>query len=645
MYEDSRSKISQLEKILDAKEDLVTKRVKRHTLLDKENIVNQVWDDSEFETKEVGAEMFRPQKKGSSFPMKILIYSVIFFVLALGIMLYKFMGGGNIVSSNNIEINVKAPVSITGGEVFSFELEIKNNNNTALTASDLTITFPLGAKEVSDSGLPAKTAQIFLGNILPNQTIKRNMSVVLFGEENVKKEIGIGLEYKIAGSNSLFNKTKNVSVLISSSPVNIIVTGPKEINTNQNVEFSVEITSNSPSMIKGLLLKADYPFGFVFSDSNPKTFSKNNLWLIGDLEPGAKRTIKFSGVLGGQEGEERGFNFSTGSQAKNDNLSIDVPFSTAFSSVTIRRPFVSADVLFNGQDVSEYVSNAGEKIETQINWQNNLPYEVSDVSVEVTINGNILDKSSVKASDGFYQSVNNTLVFNKTTNPILARLESGKAGTSKFAFNSFGAGSVTGLGINNPVITMNISVKGHRVDYLPGQEDVFFTDTRKIKIASAPQLFAKALYYVGNIENIGPLPPKVDQATTYTINWTITNPLNNLSNVQVSATLPPHVSWVGVISPATEKIDYKADTSLLVWNAGNISAGAGSVSPAKEVSFQVSLLPSVEQIGQVASLIGEASLSAKDNFTLTTISGSSPALNTTLSNDPYYKIETDKVVK
>jgi hypothetical protein len=399
-------------------------------------------------------------------------------------------------------------------------------------------------------------------------------------------------------------------------------------------------------VIKGLLLKADYPFGFSFSNSDPKTYSKNNLWLIGDLEPGAKRTIKFSGVLNGQEGEERGFNFNIGSQSKSDSLAIDVPFSTSFSSVTIRRPFVSADVTINGDNSAEYVSSAGSKIETLINWQNNLPYAVSDVSIIVAVSGNAIDKSSIMVDSGYYKSSDNSITFNKTTNPTFANLEPGESGTSKFTLSSFSAGSVTGSGLTNPTIVMNIMVTGKRVDYAAGQaSDVLFSDSRKIKITGNPQLLSKALYSVGPFKNSGPIPPKAEQETTYTITWTVTNPLNNLSNAQVSAVLPIYVKWLNVVSPDSEKIDYNAETGLVTWNIGNIPSGAGIISSAKEVSFQVSFLPSVGQIGTSPILTEEATLSAKDNFTLTPVSDSFSAVNIGLANDPYFQSNTETVIQ
>lgn len=649
MYEDPKSKISQLEKVLNARENRIPIKAKRHELHNRETGVSQNWDNSEFD---VGGEVSQPDrssdfepaemKKGATFPIKILIGSVVFFVIALGVVFYEFLGGNNIVSGNNIVVTVKAPISVASGETWPFEIDIKNNNSITLSGVDMGVAYPSGATEISNTSLPAKRVQSFLGDILPGQNVKKNLSVILFGTENEKKEINITLEYKVAGSNSLFNKTKTVTVLVSSAPVSIVVTNPIQVNTNQEVNFSVDVTSNSLSVIKNLLLKVDYPFGFTFVGSSPKTFSGNNLWLIGDLNPGVKRTITFSGTLSGQEGEERGFNFSTGSQSPADSSVIGATFATSFSSVTINRPFVSADVTLNGDNSPTFISLAGSKIEAVVNWQNNLPNEVSDVSIVVKLSGNSIDKSSVQADGGFYQSVNNTITFNKTTDDTFASLTPGQVGTSKFTFSSFGANSITGSGLSNPIINLDVSVSGQQVG---NQTNVLFSDSRKIKISANPRLLAKVLHYVGPFQNSGPVPPKSEQETTYTVTWTVTNPINNLSSAQVKATLPPYVKWLGAVSPDSEKMNYDAGTGVITWNVGNVTAGAGTVSAAHEVSFQISFLPSVDQIGTAPDLVGEAILSAKDNFTLTAVSASFPAVNTRLNNDPYFRADAETVVE
>jgi hypothetical protein len=263
----------------------------------------------------------------------------------------------------------------------------------------------------------------------------------------------------------------------------------------------------------------------------------------------------------------------------------------------------------------------------------------------VKLSGNTLDKSSIKVTDGLYKSIDNTIVFNKATDSGLGVIEPGGEGTSKFSFNSFGIKTVTGSALVNPIIGLSIAVSGKRVDYASGQDNILFSDSRKVKITADPQLSAKALYFVGPFKNTGPIPPQEEKDTTYTVTWTVTNPLNNLTGGMVTAILPPYIKWLGTISPSSEKVDYDAGTGKVVWTVGNISSGAGTVASAREVSFQISLMPSVDQIGMALGLLSESMLSAKDSFTLTNVSDSFSGLSTRLSNDPYFKNDYETVIQ
>lgn len=664
MYDDPKSKINQLEKVLDARGDKLLKKTKRHELHDHESSIPEDWDDSDLEEKKapsvrgVGLEVDSNPgfsganisdvintRKTMSVPIKILLGSIIFFLIAVVVVLFRFLFGGNIVSGDNIEVTVKAPVSIAGGELLAFEIELKNNNSITLQGVDLGITFPVGTMAPDNLSKTLKRSQIFIGDIQAGQSVKKNIKIVLFGSENEKKNIDLALEYKVKGSNSLFNKTKTFAVLMTSAPVSLVVSGPSEINANQGVSYSLDIVSNSNSVVKNVLLKADYPFGFIFNNSSPATFSKNNLWLIGDLAPGEKRTIKFSGIVSGQEGEERGFNFSLGSQSGTDSTAIDTVFTTSFASVTIRRPFVSADIFFNGQDTKEYITGAGDKIEALIKWQNNLSYQVSDVSITLKISGNAIDKSGVQADGGFYRSVDNTIIFDKATDKVFASLEPGQSGESKFSLKTFGSNSVTGSALSNPTVNVLIQVQGKTVETNGSIKNVIFTDARSIKVSSNPRLFAKSLYYVGPFKNTGSIPPKSEKETTYTVTWTVTNPLNNLSNARVTTVLPPYMKWLDTVSPNSEKMSYDPNTREISWSIGNVMAGAGTVASAREVSFQLSLLPSVSQIGSAPNLTSEATLSARDAFTGATVTSVFQAITTRLGNDPYFNVDAENVVR
>ena len=150
---------------------------------------------------------------------------------------------------------------------------------------------------------------------------------------------------------------------------------------------------------------------------------------------------------------------------------------------------------------------------------------------------------------------------------------------------------------------------------------------------------------VGPFANTGHIPPQAEKPTTYTIVWTIDNTANIVNSTQVTAKLPPYVKWLDQISPLTEDISVNKDSGLITWNARTIGTYTVNSGQRKEVYFQVSMEPSVNQIGSAPNLVGDAALAGTDSFTGATVSSSQSYLTTRFSTDPTYKDGQETVVK
>ena len=108
------------------------------------------------------------------------------------------------------------------------------------------------------------------------------------------------------------------------------------------------------------------------------------------------------------------------------------------------------------------------------------------------------------------------------------------------------------------------------------------------------------------------MPPKAEKETTYTVIWTVTNTSNKVKNAKVSAILPIYTKWLSKTAPDSEHISYNLQNSEIIWDLGDVPAGAGIDSPAREVAFQISFLPSVSQIGSTPVILSGAVLTGTD---------------------------------
>lgn len=561
-------------------------------------------------------------KKNNSFFNKFLLGSVVFFTLSLGVAVFIFYGGLNMISSNNLDINIVAPSSISSGEELSASLSVVNGNRTDLEEVSLFIDYPEGVESVGEDNKNLAHDKINLDTIPKGKSSDYTIRALLFGEKDAVKTFSLRLEYKVKGSNAVFSKEKTFDVSIGSSPLIMDVVYPKEINSGQIVTLTINMTSNSSVPVKNTLVKVEYPYGFTYKESNIKPYRDNSVWNLGDLKNGDKKVITIRGVLIGQNLEDRSFRISSGSQSADNSKDFDTPLATGIFTMGIRKSFFDLDVSAGQNNVSA----AGQYIPVVIKWQNTLPDKILNGHIEATLSGTAFDRNKVTASGGgFYRSVDNTIVWDKNTTTNLTSVLPGDTSQVSFTLTSFGD-LTSGKLVKNPHIDVHVVITGDRsgTDTTPVSSE----DDLTIKIASTLGIKAKTQRDGGPFTNTGPVPPRADKESTYTITWTLSNSTNDVKGAVVSATLPVGVAWKAEMSPSSEKIDFSPDTRVVSWNVGNVSAGIGYAYAPREVSFKVGITPSLNQAGSEAQLVGESSATATDTYTEQLINASAAQATT-----------------
>lgn len=605
--------------------------------------VGEKWSDEDKITDLITAEQLRSKEDKNSLFKKILFGSVIFCILAIGVALFMFFGGGNLVSANNIDIQVVGPSSVSGGEELSLDVVIKNNNRADLEGVNLLVVYPDGTRVAGNVTEPLERQRETIGRVPARGEVRKTVKSVLFGEKESIKEISITLEYRIQGSSATFFKDKKYEAAIKTSPVIVTIKNPSEINSNQDIEFVIDLASNSGETLQNLLFKAEYPFGFVFGSADPKPLRDNSLWSIGNLAPNDKRIITIKGRLQGQNDEERTFRFSTGIANEDKQEELGATFSVLSQSVRIRRPFLAVDVSLGGQNTDTVVQGLGERIQTNVIWTNNLPNQLLNGRVEVKLSGNAFDKSSVSPSGGgYYRSLDSTIVWDKAVNAELGNIEPGERGIVGFNFSPL---TSLPVGAQNEQITVEVTVSGSQINDLGKPEVVETKVSRVVKLASSVNLTARTLRSIGPFENSGPIPPRADQETTYTIVWSLTNSLNTVSQTRVRGELPPYVKWAGLADPAVESVAYDENTREVVWNVGDLRSGTGFTTSPREVAFQVIVEPSLSQVGNAVVILQTSNFLGDDRFTEKQISGTAPSISTRFLTDPMFRPGDEAVEK
>ena len=455
-----------------------------------EETIGENWQNAKAGSfDELAAKVSKMAQRKHNFINKIFIFSALFFVIACAVAAYVFFGGINSVSSKNVDIQVVGPLSIPGGQEVSFDINVINNNNTNLDSASLLVEYPTSTRSAADLTQELNQERFALGSIKSGESFDQNIKAVFFGEKDDVKQLKISLEYRVANSSALFYKDKTYEMSISSDPVIITPTYPKEVNSNQQVSFNIEAASNSKDVVNNFLINVEYPFGFVFKDASPKPSFNNNIWQFSSLNPGEKKTISITGNIIGQDNEEKVFKINAGTAGPNDERVIAVPFSQLVESITVKKPFIGLDVSVGGQS-GDFVTQGNNEVSTQFTVANNLPSGLFNLSVQVALSGGALNQNSVfPDGGGFFQSSDNTILWDKRSVSEFSNMDSGSEKSLSFRLSPLLYANIAKGA--SPEVDMTITAQGDMISDSGSSETVSSVETRKIILATDTSLSSK----------------------------------------------------------------------------------------------------------------------------------------------------------
>ncbi len=621
--------------------------LKRNLYDAKKNKINQaregVIHPVEYDVEESWQEEKKEDKKNKkdrkpplSIFKKFFILAIVFFVGAMIYAGYNFFGNDKtIVSDEKIEINVVGNSFSKAGEKLPLEIEVINNNNANLELSYLSVEYPKGA--LNDWSNLERLPRDNIGVIAPGERIVRNVEVKLFGEEKSVTNVRVGLEYHPEGSNAVFTKEIYYPVTISTAPLSLSFEAPNTTVSNQAITFKVVATLNTSLPEENPILKMSYPNNFIFDSATPEPSFGNSVWSLESLTTEKPLEVEISGRLMGAEGDEQVFHAYTGTSKETTPSIIGVNYSSLLHKISINKPFLNTKILVNGSDQSDISVASGSTVDVDIDWSNNSFDPITDGEIIVSLSGNVLDMDSIYSQEGFYDSLSNQIIFNKSTDVKLAEIKPGQDGQSSFTFKT--APLVGSLdSVKEPSVSIKVSVSGRQSS--SGYDYKKLSDflEKVVKIKSDFQIASSAYYYNGE------MPPKANAETSYIISWTLSNSANSISNAKAVSSLPIYVSWVGPVAGSDEKITYNQTSREVTWDIGNVSPYTG-IKTNKEVSFVIKIRPSLSQVETIPVLMEKISLMGIDTFTKTQVTNSASQIMTSLNNDPNYKQISGKVVK
>ncbi len=537
-------------------------------------------------------------------------------------------------SEEQVKVSISGPEKVQSGDLVSFDIDYQNLNRANLREAVLHITYPENFKPQEDLGFEAdgpNARKKNIGTIDGHGSGKVVLTGKFFGPKDLLVYINVSLDYSSSNFSSTFTEKSKTGIFISSSPLLLEMSGPQSVVAGNTVSYTVKFQNSGQEEIKDLKIKADYPKDFSYASSEPLPSSDNNIWYAGNLGAGQSGEVKFNGSLNGINGEVKKFSAAIGEFGSGGEF---IAYNEAENEVKIITSPIKIEQTINGSKDSISV-NAGDNLSFKIKYQNTGTVGLRDVILTEEIKSPILDYTNINMSsgEGSLDSQNGIISWKGSDIPKLKTLNPGDGGEIVFQIPIKSIIPVTGLDDKN--FTFNATVKADSPD-IPtpeGSNKIVSGNAVNVKLNSKLGLSMEGYYNDSEIKNTGPIPPKVGEETTFTLHIKLLNVCNDVTDAKVTAILSSGVKWKDAFSPKNADVKFNDRTNELTWDIGSMPAGIGVLTGPRELIFQVGLIPSQNQVGNYADLLGKTVFSAKDTFTKQRLEISSEGKNTNLIED------------
>lgn len=517
----------------------------------------------------------------------IIIFSIIILFLALAGLGFWYWQK-NPYSKEALKVEILGPQEANFAEEIEYTVKYKNNGNVRLEEPRLIFEYP-ESTVVDDSFLRRKEiGPEELGDIYPGEEKTYTFKGRLFGKEGDLKTAKVWVNYQPKNLSARYESESSHTIKIKAIPLTFDFDLPSRVEANKDFEFSINYYSILDYPLSDLTIKAEYPEGFEFIESDPNSLSKNE-WDILLLNKAEGGRVDIKGKISAELGERRIFKASLGFWREGEFILL----KEITKGVEITEPSISVFQEINGQ--KNYIASLGDMLHYEIYFRNVGEEPFKDLFLVARLDGKTFNLNSLKASNGNFELGDNTVVWDGKSISKLNFLDQGEEGKVEFWVELKDDWAISNSSEKDVLIKNTVLVSKMKEEF-------------ETKVNSKLSLMQE----VSNGEQ-----PEAGKETTYTVGWQAKNHLNDVKNVKVKAVLPDNVRLTGEILPEEQSANFTYDSQSreIVWATGDMEAGQGIVGEASSISFKVAIAPNSSQKDKQAVLIKSGRIVGEDIWT------------------------------
>lgn len=555
-------------------------------------------------------DVIQKKAKGRKFFMiGIITVGILIGIIGVIIVYFRFIGSAFL--EERVVVFVEGPDEVKSAEKSTYKVTISNSNRVALYDVELRLSYPENMV-IEDSPVIQKTgfnnSKIDVGTIAAREKKEFDVSFEPFGPRDRRVFLNASILYQPKNFHSDFEKSTQKSIVIKSSPIELTIIPVKEAASGEAVSIDMIIKNESANSYENLELRVGYPEGFTFDRSEPETVREKSIWEISNIQAREQRKITIFGRLQGMEESLKRFNAVLG-EVRGSDMLVYTENEGIIKIVPSR-----VQIFIEPTDETIY---PGKEIKYVTTFKNTSSVPLRDLILYQYIESPLLVKEQTKVDNGHYDSEKGVVVWKASDIPELKNLQPGQEGSVKSSVMLTDIVPMNNENDKNFAVKTYAEIESLDVDSPIWQNKRIRSPEEETKVHSKLILDASIAYNDGELPNTGPIPPIVDQETTFTVRFSLMNTSNDLKNAIVRTSMPSGIVWKDSYLPENAGIEINTRSNEIKWIIGTVNAGVGFIEPVRTLAFQIGIKPSANQVGngREVRLLNEFKITALDSFT------------------------------
>lgn len=564
----------------------------------------------------------------------ILVFLVVVLVGLAGLAgfyLYQYF------TTRDVSLVADAPSEISVGVPFTLSLTVENLSQKVLQDSRVALALPDGAVYLDD---PSKRiVSIDLDPLASSEASRREISLVITGASlaTYRFESIFSYRYDSGTLSSRFDKKKTVELLARDPVLALELSAPEKVLPGEDFEVNISYQNTGQVTLSGARIALTLPAGFSVRNSD-FVVGSDGVVILPDIAPGGRGVVTLSATMAGKA--YTFFSIDAIARVPLGSLMYDIAKKSV--SVSLSPSPLSLDIGVSGGSTTTY---PGDLLSYQLSFSNNSDINLSDVIVSATLSGDSFDLSSVESS-GHFDDVKKTIIWTAASEGILKELRAHDSGNVSFRVRIKKTLPTSQLSDKNFSVRVHGEVTSPTVPYSVVAQKTIGSADLEVFVGGSLSVEQHAYFAdsSSDIANDGMIPPRVGIPTEYTIHWDAYAFSTDWDGVRVSAFLGPGVRWTGKVKTNGKTVPtYNERTQEIVWDIGRVNAGRGTVDPPLSAVFQISIIPSLNQVGQTPTLVASPVITGTDVFVGKSITRSLQSISTRDISDANRPLNYDRV--